>query len=336
MVSGMVVSIVVPVYNEQQVLAPFFARLHAVLRCLPQPYEVIFVDDGSQDATFESLLALRAKDRSVKIIRLARNFGHQVAISAGLERSRGEYVAVMDGDLQDPPEVLPAMLGQLQQGYDIAYGVRSIRKDEGWLKRSTSFLFYRLLRWVAEIPIPKDAGDFCMMRKTVVDALNRLPERNRFLRGLRSWFGFKQIGVPYQRALRTEGRTKFTLGRMFRFSLDGIISFSIAPLRLASYLGFLSALVSFFGILVMLYVRLGTTHSIPGFASITIIVLFLGGVQLMTVGLLGEYIGRVYDEVKQRPLYVASEKIGWESIESEESPALSAVHSLQSTATSKQ
>ena len=305
-------SVVVPVFNEGALIRAFYQQLRDVLSQLPGTYEVILIDDGSSDETFSHLRALHAQDPAVKLIRLARNFGHQSAISSGLARAAGEYVAVMDGDLQDPPELLPTMLKRLEDGYDIAYGVRSIRKEEGWLKRVTSRGFYRLLRAVAEVHIPLDAGDFCLMRRCVVLAINRLPERNRFLRGLRSWFGFRQIGVPYTRGARAGGTTKFTWGKMFRFSLDGIISFSDAPLRLASYMGFLSALLSFCGIGMMLYIRLCTNRSIPGFASITIVVLFLGGVQLMTVGLLGEYIGRIFDEVKQRPLYVTSALIGWD------------------------
>lgn len=306
-------SVVVPVFNEGAIVQKFYARFRDVaLRC-PGPYELILVDDGSSDDSFAHLLVLHQQDPAVKIIRLARNFGHQIAISAGLAHAAGEMVAVMDSDLQDPPEILPTMIGRLEEGYDIAYGVRSIRAEEGWFKRFTSHLFYRVLRSVAEIRIPLDAGDFCLMRRHVVEAMNRLPERNRFLRGLRSWFGFKQIGVPYERGSRVGGSTKFTFSKMFRFSLDGMLSFSNVPLRFASYLGFLASAVSFMGIGIVLYFRLFTKASIPGFATVSILVLFVGGIQLLTIGVLGEYLGRISDEVKQRPLYVTSALIGWES-----------------------
>ena len=309
-------SIVVPVFNEGISVAECCRRISAVVSSLGISYEIIFVDDGSQDDTFVCLKALNEENPSVKIIRLARNFGHQTAISAGLAHALGDRVAVMDADLQDPPELLPQMLREIDGGYDVAYGLRA-RRQENWLKRSAYFLFYRLLRAASKIEIPLDAGDFCVMRREVVEAINQLPERNRFIRGLRSWFGFKQIGVPYIRARRALGTPKYTLEKLLRLSLDGLISFSDAPLRFAAYLGFLVSAASFLGIAVVLYFRLFTQASVPGFASLAILILFLGGIQLLTVGLLGEYVSRIFDEVKQRPLYVISSKLGWRAPESQ-------------------
>ena len=304
-------SVVIPVFNEHRVVDRLYQRLHAVVSNLPGPYEIIVVDDGSTDDTFARLRGLHQRDPALKIIRLARNFGHQAAISAGLARAAGERVAVMDGDLQDPPEMLPVLLRTVEGGCDVAYGVRKHR-PEGWLKRLAYYGFYRLLRMVTTIEIPLDAGDFCVMRRQVALAINAFPERNRFVRGLRSWFGFRQVGVPYSRDQRTAGRPKYTWGKLLRLSLDGLISFSDVPLRMASYLGFLVSAGSVVGIGVVLYFRLFTNASVPGFASLAILILFLGGIQLLAVGLLGEYVSRIFDEVKRRPLYVMSALIGWE------------------------
>lgn len=307
-------SVVIPVFNEGSLVETLYARLQPVVSQFNGSYEIIMVDDGSIDDTFRRLQRLHERDGAIKIIRLVRNFGHQTALSAGLARTAGEYVAVIDGDLQDPPELILTMRQKLDEGYDIAYGARTSRK-EGWLKRLAYHSFYRLLRVTANIEIPLDAGDCCVMRRAVVEAINALPERNRFVRGLRSWFGFRQVGVPYARDSRAEGCPKYTWSKLLRLSLDGLISFSDAPLRLASYFGFLVSLGSFVSIGVVLYFRLFTHASVPGFASLAILILFIGGIQLVTVGLLGEYISRIFDEVKQRPLYVTSALIGWEEDE---------------------
>ena len=303
-------SIVVPIFNEAALVDLLFDRLESVLQELAVSYEVIAVDDGSTDGTFERLVRAHRRNPSVKLLRLSRNFGHQTAITAGLARASGNMVAIMDADLQDRPESLPLLLEKLGEGYDVAYGIR-VQRPEGWLKRLAYRAFYRVLRLSARIDIPIDAGDFCVMRRQVVDAINSLPERNRFLRGLRSWFGFRQAGVPCIRGARAEGQPKYGFGKLLRLSLDGLISFSDAPLRLASYLGFLVSLGSFLGILVVLYIRLFTSRSLPGFASVAILILFTAGIQLLTVGVLGEYLGRIFDEVKQRPLYVTRETMGW-------------------------
>lgn len=305
-------SVVAPVFNEGVLVDAFYERVSGVLTRAGYAWELLLVDDGSTDDTFARLCALHERDPRVKVIQLARNFGHQTAISAGLDRAAGARVAIMDADLQDPPELLPVMAGRLNDGYDIAYGVRSIRNDEGWLKRLTSHLFYRAFRAIADVPIPVDAGDFCVMRRDVAAAISRLPERHRFLRALRGWFGFRQVGVPYDRSERSGGRTKFTWWKMVRLSLDGVLSFSHLPLRFASWMGCLVAFASLIGIGIVFYIRLFTDRSIPGFATITIVVLFLGGVQLLAVGLLGEYISRIFDEVKGRPLYVARTMLGWD------------------------
>jgi dolichol-phosphate mannosyltransferase len=313
-------SVVIPMYNEAAVVDELLERLEQALAPLGISWEVIAVDDGSADDTFERLCAQHERQPAIKAIRLARNFGHQTAISAGLARAGGECVAVIDGDLQDPPELLPQLLRKLDEGYDVAYGVRQHR-PEGWLKQTAYYLFYRVLHATAQIDIPMDAGDFCVMRRHVVDAINRLPERNRFLRGLRSWFGFRQVGVPYARQPRAMGRPKYTWGKLFRLSLDGLISFSDTPLRMASYLGLLVSAGSFLGIALVLYLRLFTDRSLPGFASLAILILFTGGIQLLTVGVLGEYLGRIFDEVKQRPLYVTSELLGFAEEELPQAPA---------------
>jgi len=305
-------SVVAPVFDEGAQVDAFYERVSDVLTRAGYAWELILVDDGSTDDTFARLCALHERDPRVKVIQLARNFGHQTAISAGLDRAAGACVAIMDADLQDPPELLPVMAGRLNDGYDIAYGVRAIRKDEGWFKQATSYLFYRAFKAIANVPIPVDAGDFCVMRREVAVAITRLPERHRFLRALRGWFGFRQVGVPYDRSERSGGRTKFTWWKMLQFSLDGVLSFSELPLRFASWVGCLVAFASLVGVGVVFYLRLFTDRSIPGFATITIVVLFLGGVQLLAVGLLGEYISRIFDEVKGRPLYVARTVLGWD------------------------
>lgn len=312
-----VLSVVVPLLNEGALVEMLYQRLHGVVTRLQRSYEFIMVDDGSRDETFARLQQLHRQDDAVKIIRLARSFGHQAAISAGLLRASGEYVAVMDGDLQDPPELLATFLARLEEGYDVAYGIRSTRR-ESWPKRAAYRLFYRLLRAIARIDLPLDAGDFCMMHRRVVALINALPERNRFVRGLRTWVGFRQVGVPYARDARAGGTAKYTWSKLVRLSIDGLVSFSDVPLRLASYLGLIVSAGSFAGIGVVLYLRLFTEASIPGFASLATIILFLGGIQLLAIGVLGEYVGRIFDEVRQRPVYVVGTSVGWS-----EAPAMS-------------
>ncbi len=296
-------TVVVPVFNEQENLPELYRRLNAVLQGLDLHYELVWVDDGSRDGSLELMKTLAAHDSHLLVVELARNFGHQVAISAGLDHARGRGVIIMDADLQDPPEVLPEFIAKWREGHDVVYAIRATRK-ESWLKRSAYSLFYRLLQRIANIDIPLDAGDFCIMDRKVVDILVSMPERNRFVRGIRSWVGLDQVGLPYNRDGRFAGKPKFTFNRLIYLALDGLISFSFVPLRLISTLG-LGA--SFFSILLAIfYVFQKFTRGLdpPGFATTITAIFFLAGLQLTTLGVIGEYVGRIFEEVKRRPLYV--------------------------------
>jgi polyisoprenyl-phosphate glycosyltransferase len=305
------VSVVIPVFNEVENLEALFKRLQRVLAGFAPGSEVILVDDASQDHSLALMRDLRRRDRRIKILSLARNFGHQVAISAGMQHATGDVVVLMDADLQDTPELIEAFVRQWREGWDVVYAVRRNRK-ENVVKRAMYHLFYRMLHRLARIDIPPDTGDFCLMDRRVVDVINSLPERNRFVRGLRSWVGFRQIALPYDRPSRNAGEPKYTFGKLVRLALDGVVSFSYVPLQIGVYLGVVAALVSFVGIVVVLYFRLFTTRSVPGFAATAIIVLFTAGVQLLSLGAIGEYVGRIFDEVKQRPLFVLRERIGFD------------------------
>jgi polyisoprenyl-phosphate glycosyltransferase len=305
-------AIIVPLYNEQDVLPELCQRLRAAVTRLHGPAEIIFVNDGSVDGTLGILKALQFEDKRIRAVSLSRNFGHHAAVSAGLCYAEGDAVAVLDGDLQDPPELLPEFFAKLEEGWDVVYGIRRQRKG-GILKRLSYFVFYRLLHWVANVDIPLDAGDFCVMRRRIVDHLNRLPETDRFVRGLRAWVGFRQTGIPYERDRRQAGVPKYTVGKLVQLSLDGLLSFSYAPLRWLAYVGFVLCALSFLGILVVLYRYLFTPY-VPGYTSLAILVLFFGGVQFLTAGLIGEYVGRTAQQVKGRPLYVVDELIGFESV----------------------
>lgn len=296
-------SVVLPVFNEEQNLPALYRRLTAVLDAEALSYEIVFVDDGSTDGSTAMLYGLAADDPRVRVVELARNFGHQVAISAGLDFARGDAVIVMDADLQDPPEVLPDFIAEWRAGSDVVYAVREQRK-ENWLKRLAYAAFYRTLRKVANVDIPLDAGDFCIMDRKVVDLLQSMPERNRFVRGIRSWVGLRQTGLRYERHARHAGRPKYTFGRLTLLALDGFISFSHTPLRIASLLGFSISLLSFLlaGFYFVKKLTLGLNP--PGFATLVVAIFFLAGIQLITIGVMGEYVGRIFDEVKQRPLYV--------------------------------
>ncbi|EFO81284.1 glycosyl transferase family protein [Oscillochloris trichoides DG-6] len=304
-------SVVIPAYNEEENLPTLYSRLRAALDPLDLEYEIIFVNDGSRDATLSLLQQMAAIDPRLVVIDLARNFGHQVAISAGLDHSRGRGVIIMDGDLQDPPEVLPEFIAKWREGYDVVYAIREQRK-EGWLKRTAYTLFYRLLKQVASIDIPLDAGDFCIMDRGVVDLLNGMPERNRFVRGIRSWIGLRQTGLAYARHARYAGRPKYTLTRLIYLALDGLISFSYLPLRMISLAGvgvsIMSILIAIFYTIQKLTVGL----SPPGFATLVVATFFLAGIQLITIGVIGEYVGRIFEEVKGRPLYVVRKVWGRE------------------------
>lgn len=303
-------SVVIPAYNEEANLPELYRRLTATLGECVASYELIFVNDRSRDGTLSLLRQLNAQDNRVKIVSLARNFGHQMALSAGLDFARGQIVAVMDADLQDPPEVLPLFIGKLREGFEVVYAVREKRKEH-ILKRAAYRSFYLILRAIARIDIPLDSGDFCVMDRRVVDLIRNFPERVRFLRGLRSWVGFRQVGLAYERDRRFAGSSKYTFGRLVKLALDGLVSFSDLPLRLASFLGFGVAGVSILLGLYYLAKRLISGLGPAGFPTLIIAMLFLGGAQLITIGILGEYIGRILDEVKQRPLYIVEEVIGF-------------------------
>jgi polyisoprenyl-phosphate glycosyltransferase len=296
-------SVVIPVFNEEENVTVLHSQLKAVLEDAQTDYEIIFVDDGSNDDSLNQLQNLSIKDKRVLVVELARNFGHQVAISAGLDFARGQAVAVMDADLQDPPEVLPKFIAKWREGNDVVYAVREQRK-EGWLKRTSYAVFYRLLHRVANVPIPLDSGDFCVMDRRVVDLLRSMPERNRFVRGIRSWVGLKQVGVPFERAARHAGESKYTFSRLTLLALDGLISFSYVPLRLITFLGFSVSALSILMAIFYFVKKLLYGLSPPGFATLIVSIFFLAGIQLITLGVIGEYVGRIFEEAKRRPLYV--------------------------------
>ena len=309
-------SIVIPVYNEAEVLPALYNRLTRVMEGLVEPYEIIFINDGSRDDSTMLLRDFQDRDARVKFLNFSRNFGHQIAITAGLDYSSGQAAVVMDADLQDPPEVIPRLIEQWRKGYDIVFAVRAKRQGEGFFKRATAALFYRLFRRMAATEIPLDAGDFRLMSRRAVEALQSIRERNRFIRGLAGWIGFRQTAVTYVRDVRQAGETKYPLKKMLRFALNGLLSFSVVPLQLASYLGFLISSIGFFYIVYAIGLKLFTDRVVLGWTSVMVAVLFLGGVQLISLGIIGEYIGRIYDEVKQRPLYVVDEAKGFEPLPS--------------------
>ena len=304
-------SVIVPCLNEQDVLCRTHQRLTAALEQASLNFEIIYVDDGSRDSTPEMLREMQARDSRVRIVRFSRNFGHQIAITAGLEHASGDAVAIIDADLQDPPEVILEFLEKWMDGYDVVYGVRRERDGETAFKLWTAKAFYRVIGKLSETPIPLDTGDFRLMDRRVVEALLSMPERDRFIRGMVSWLGFSQVAVPYRRASRAAGTTKFSLFKMLRFATDGIVSFSISPLRLATWMGFAA---SGFAIVVMLYTlyqRAFGTGIVRGWTSTMVAILFIGGVQLICLGIIGEYVGRIYGEAKRRPLYIVRESLGF-------------------------
>jgi glycosyltransferase involved in cell wall biosynthesis len=304
------ISLVIPCYNEEEVIGETLLRLESLASKLGNfALEWIFIDDGSRDKTRKLLSAAAARDSRIKLVAFARNFGHQIAVTAGVDLAEGDAVVLIDADLQDPPEVILKMVEKWQEGYDVAYGVRTERRGESRFKRITAKMFYRFLNRISDVPIPLDTGDFRLMSRRVVNCLKNMPERDRFIRGMVSWVGYRQIGIPYVREARFAGESKYPLRKMIRFSLDGILSFSTKPLRLAMTLGLVSSLLALAGIGYVLYVRLLTQGWVEGWAGILCSILFLGGIQLMSIGILGEYIGRIYNESKQRPLYFVDEVI---------------------------
>jgi len=305
-------SLIVPIYNEEENLPELYQRISALMDRLDGPTELILVNDGSRDRSLELIRSLRDRDRRVCYVSFARNFGHQTAVTAGLHFARGQAIAILDADLQDPPELILDMVHLWQQDYQVVYAQRIARQQENWFKRLMAYCFYRILRRLSDIDIPTDAGDFCLLDRRVVDALNAMPERSRYLRGLRSWVGFRQIALPFRRDPRFAGEVKYTFLKSLSLAIDGIISFSKVPLRLATYLGLFAALVAIASILLVFYWRfLEPGSPLTGMATLTALVFFLGAVQLVCIGILGEYVGRIYEEVKGRPVYTLSEVAGF-------------------------
>ena len=300
-------TVVIPAFNEESNIPVMYQRLTAVLTGLVDGLEIIFVDDGSSDATWERIGDLAAEDTRVCGLRFARNFGHQAALTAGVDAARGRGVVIIDGDLQDPPEVIPEMVERWREGFEVVYGQREERDGESWFKLTTAAVFYRILRGITHVEIPVDTGDFRLMGERAVTAFRALPERNRFIRGLVSWIGFPQTAVRYKRQARQTGETKFPIRKMLRFALDGITSFSFFPLRIATWTGFAVSLFAFLYIVVVLILK-AVGVSWLGYTSLMASILFLGGVQLLMIGIMGEYLARIFDEVKRRPLYLIGER----------------------------
>lgn len=305
-------SVVVPVFNEEEVLPETYRRLTAVMEGLSAPYEILFVDDGSKDRSPEILDDLAQKDSRVRVIHFSRNFGHQAAITAGMDYARGEAVIIIDADLQDPPEVIPEMVAKWQEGYEVVYGKRAKREGETFFKRFTASFFYRLLRLMTDVDIPLDTGDFRLVDRKVIEVMRILREKNRFIRGLVSWVGFRQTPLEYVRKRRFAGTTKYPLRKMLKLAWDGITSFSNKPLKVAAYLGFALSLLSFVYLLIIVVSKLLGKSTVPGWASIAVINLFFNGIILIILGVMGEYIGRIYDEAKNRPLYIVDRMRGFE------------------------
>ncbi len=302
-------SLIVPIYNEEDNLPELYRRISELADQLDGPLELILVDDGSRDASLEILRSLHAQDQRVIYLALARNFGHQIAGSAGMDVARGAAIAILDADLQDPPELILEMAEQWQAGYHVVYAQRVSRHRESKLKRLLAYGFYRVLKRLADIDIPTDTGDFCLMDRAVLEVLVLMPERNRYLRGLRSWVGFNQTAVQFHRAPRHAGEVKYTFRKSLNLAIDGLVSFSKVPLRLSTYLGLFSAVVALIMAALVFYWRVTQANSpVTGFAAIAIAIFFLGAVQLVSIGILGEYIGRIYEEVKGRPLYTIKER----------------------------
>ena len=302
------ISVVVPVHNEEGTIGELHRRLTSVLAPLGR-YEVVLVDDGSSDGTWQAVRELAHTDPQVRLIRLSRNFGHQVALSAGLDHARGDAVVSMDGDLQDPPELIPELIERWRAGSDVVFAIRQRREGETWFKLATASVFYKLINRMSSVEIPEQAGDFRLLSRRALDALLAMPERARYLRGMSSWIGFEQSTVPYARDARYAGETKYPLRRMLHFAGDAVTSFSATPIRLVAALGFLSVALCLVALAWTLYVRLFTEETVAGWTSVVVVVLFLGGVQLLSLGIIGQYVGRIFDEVKDRPLYFVAEVV---------------------------
>lgn len=297
-------SIIVPVFNEAIVLPHFHQRLSAVLNKLDLNREIIYVNDGSTDNSLTVLTALYLAEPNTTLLDLSRNFGKEVALSAGLDYAKGDAVIVIDSDLQDPPELIPALLDQWKAGFDVVYAKRISRAGETWFKKMSAHLFYRVIHKISAVPIPSDTGDFRLLSRRAVNALKQLREKHRFMKGLFTWIGFPQIAVPYERDARFGGETKWNYWKLWNFAIEGITSFTIAPLKLATYLGFLTAFGAFIYAGIIIYKTLMFGEPVQGYPSLMVVILFLGGIQMITLGVIGEYLGRTFSETKQRPLYL--------------------------------
>ncbi len=307
-----VLSVIIPVFNEEPVIIETYKRLTKVMEGMGETYELLFVNDGSRDMSAAIIADLCSKDKSVKLLNFSRNFGHQPAITAGMDFAAGDAIVIIDADLQDPPEVIPEMLKLWRQGYEVVYGKRSERKGESAFKKFTAKMYYRLLKNMTNVDIPVDTGDFRLIDRKVCDAMKMLGEKNRYVRGLVSWTGFNQTAVHYVRDERFAGETKYPLKKMIRFAMDGIAAFSYKPLKLATGTGFAIALLSFIYLVVILFQKLVYGNVIEGWASTIAVILFSQGIVLIMLGIMGEYIGRIYDEIKNRPIYLISQKIGFD------------------------
>jgi len=308
-------SFVIPVYNEEEVLPELYRRMQTLIDELDGPSEVILIDDGSRDRSYPLMLELHALDPRFKVVHFSRNFGKEVAVSAGLDLASGEAVVLLDADLQDPPELVKEMSAKWREGYDMVYAKRDRRINETWFKRTTSRMFYRTLRRISDVDVPLDVGDFRLVDRRALDAFRSMRERNRYVRGMFGWIGFRQTGVSYVRPGRFAGQTKWPLSKLVRLAFDGIISFSTAPLRMVLQLGFLVSVASFAAGIVAIFIKLSGMYAISGWASITVLMSFIGGVQLTVLGVMGEYVGRIYEEVKQRPLYLVRDLRGFGALD---------------------
>jgi glycosyltransferase involved in cell wall biosynthesis len=303
---------VVPVHNECEGLDVFLDRLQPAIEALSQRYEIIFVDDGSDDGTLQKLAEMHATNERIKVLSFSRNFGKDIALSAGLEYAAGSAVIPIDADLQDPPELIGSMVAKWREGYDVVCAARASRSGDGFFKRESARLFYRMINAVSEVPIPADVGDFRLLDRTVVDALVRLPEQSRFMKGLFAWVGFKQAAVVYDRPERGVGSTKWNGRKLWKFALDGLTSFSSLPLRVWTYIGVGISVLAACYALFLIFLKLTRGIDVPGYPSLMVVVLFFSGIQLITLGVIGEYLSRVYNEVKRRPLYVVRKTLGFD------------------------
>ena len=311
------ISIIAPIFNEVENIPVLYERIHDVMEGIGETWELLLVNDGSSDGSREAIDALYKRDpEHIRVIHFARNFGHQIAVTAGMDYACGDAVILIDADLQDPPEVIAQLIEKWREGYEVVYAIRAQREGESWFKLATASFFYRMLYKITDVKIPLDTGDFRLMDRKVVEAVDAMREHTRFIRGMVSWVGFKQTGVEYTRAARYSGTTKYPLRKMLRFAWDGITGFSYFPLQLATYLGFAIAGLSLVAILIVIYLRIFTsTEPLYGQATTLVMVLFLGGIQLISLGIIGEYLGRIYNEVKNRPLYIVHNTQGLEDVQ---------------------